>query len=154
MSWQILNVEPAYGICDQCKKHDCGIVDGEHKWIMTGTYDRVGDPIVIGYKCVEMWANNLGISRVEVEKEVRTPPTQEEVGAYLRHLISNSVRDETLHIQAFTTDRPAFESMEAHEIYLWLTANKIDADLKKRKTLQNLRTFAIEKYNEMATQQQ
>lgn len=106
MTWQIINVEPAYGICDQCKQHTCGIVDGKHKWIMTGIYDRSGDAIVIGYNCVELWANNLGISLKEVVKEVRTPPTREEVAEYVRNLLSTSAEgheeytDHKSHIEA------------------------------------------------------
>lgn len=101
MSWMILNTEPAYGICDQCKQHTCGIVDGQHKWVQTGIYDRSGDAIVIGYGCVELWAANLGISREIVVKEQLRPPTEEEMSAYLRNLIAmvnkkaeNMTRDE------------------------------------------------------------
>lgn len=84
MSWQIINVEPAFGVCDQCKKHDCGIIDGQHKWIMTGIYDRSGDSIIIGYRCVEIWASNLGISREVVEQTVLLTPTDEQIGDYVR----------------------------------------------------------------------
>jgi hypothetical protein len=90
MSWQIINVEPAYGICDQCKRHECGIVDGKHKWVMTGIYDKSGDAIVIGYKCVELWAANLGISREVVEKEVQVKPTEEQLLAFIQRVINGT----------------------------------------------------------------
>lgn len=98
MSWQILNSEPAYGVCDQCKKHDCGIIEGEHHWILTSIYDKSGDAIVIGFKCVELWAANLGISKEVIEKDVFLPPTDEQIADYVRKAltaISDSESDGT-----------------------------------------------------------
>lgn len=79
MMWDVLTVEPAHAVCDQCGKHDCGIVDGEHKWIRTGIQDRYGDPIIIGYKCVELYAQNLGMTKEIIEKEIPVPPTDEQI---------------------------------------------------------------------------
>lgn len=86
MTWQVINVEPAHGICDQCKRHDCGIVDGQHKWILTGMEDRYGDRLVIGYNCAKLWAQNLGIGREVVEREIVRDPTDEEIGRFFYQL--------------------------------------------------------------------
>lgn len=99
MTWQILETEPAFGICDQCKQHTCGITeDGKHKWIMTSIYDQYDNAAVIGYKCVESWAANLGISKETVVKEVKVPPTNEQLVEYLRDGIRQIEEYEKKHL--------------------------------------------------------
>lgn len=77
--WQIINVEPTYGVCSICRSHECGIVDGKHQWIHTEALDDTRENIVIGYKCVQLFAANLGISKEVVEKIVHAPLTDEQI---------------------------------------------------------------------------
>lgn len=77
--WQILNVEPTYGVCSICRSHECGMVDGKHQWIHCEALDDSGENIVIGYKCVKLFADNFGISKEVVEKVVTAPLTDEQI---------------------------------------------------------------------------
>jgi hypothetical protein len=69
--WQIINVEPTYGVCSICRSHECGLVDGQHQWIHCEALDDTRENIVIGYQCVKIFAENLGISKDVVEKIVQ-----------------------------------------------------------------------------------
>lgn len=92
MTWQIINTEPQYGVCDQCKSHECGVLpNGTQKWVVTGLLDRVGDAHVVGYRCVELWAQNLGISKEVVEAPVEVPPTDEQVLRLIKQALSRKV---------------------------------------------------------------
>lgn len=65
------------------------------------------------------------------------------------NLIDASIKGDEENQGGERVSRPSFETMETHEIYLWLTAHRIEVDLKELKTLSNLRAYAIEKYNEL-----
>jgi hypothetical protein len=92
MMFQILEVEPTYGTCTICRRHDCGVMpDGTHKWIHCAALDEWSENIVIGHRCVEMFAANLGITKQVKTVEVMREPSEEELQKYLWKHIDQTV---------------------------------------------------------------
>jgi hypothetical protein len=100
--------------------------------VQTGVYDRSGDAIVIGYKCVELWANNLGISLQVIEKEKPTPPTDEQISEFVRNALlgphtAGPSYTHSFKVETLTGDQliQEIEKMTREELKIWLTSNDI-----------------------------
>lgn len=91
--WQIINVEPADGECSICRSHECGIVDGKHQWIMSDYLGQETDRVYIGYKCVKLFAENLGMTKEVVEKIVHVPPADEQILHAIKNELDVKYRD-------------------------------------------------------------
>lgn len=94
--WQIINHPPQpFGECTLCKRHSCGEYTDENglkrqRWVYTPLEMDKGGNLVIGYKCIENMADNLGITKKVIEKVIKEPPTVEEAFSVIGKVIEDA----------------------------------------------------------------